>query len=70
MCCVCVLTLAVVKVVDCVVVRGCPRFIEGRTCVAESGVWRGTVINTRVPGVGMVRLLNLDCKTHAMKHEH
>lgn len=66
--CVCVLTLAVVKAVDCVVVGGGPRLIEGGACVAEGGVWRVTVVHAGVPGVGVVRLLNFDCNTYNGKY--
>lgn len=51
------LTLAVV--IDCVVVRRRPRLVEGGACVEEGGVGGVAVVHTGVPGVGVVRLLNL-----------
>lgn len=58
------LTLAVVEAVDGVIVWGCPWLVEGGACVAEGGVLRVTVVHTGIPGVGVVRLLNLHCNTH------
>lgn len=66
--CICVLTLAVVKAVDGVVVGGGPRLVEGGACVAEGGVGRVTVVHTGVPGVGVVRFLNLHWNTHTQTH--
>lgn len=66
--CVCAPTLAVVQVVDGVVVGCGPRLVESGACVAEGGVWRVTVVYTRIPGMGVVRLLNLHCITHTDKH--
>lgn len=58
------LTLAVVDAVNSVVVRGGPGLVEGGACVAEGGVWRIVVVDTGVPGVGMIRLLHLDWEAH------
>lgn len=58
------LTLAVVDAVNSVVVRGGPGLVEGGACVAEGRVWRIVVVDTGVPGVGMIRLLHLDWEAH------
>lgn len=60
------LTLAVVEAVEGVVIGGGPRLVEGGACVAEGGVGRVTVVHTGVPGVGVVRLLNLHWKTQIL----
>ena len=54
-----VITFAVVQAADGVVVGGGPALVEGGACVTEGGVGGVAKGQTGIPGVGVVRLLDL-----------